>query len=93
MKSIISTENRCYLCGSRHWIEIHHVYGGSNRDASEAYGLKVPLCHYCHNEPPNGVHQNRERREALQASVQKIAMETHGWSIDDFREIFHKSYV
>jgi hypothetical protein len=93
MKSIISTDDRCYLCGSRQWIEIHHVYVGSNRDTSDDYGLTVPLCHYCHNEPPYGVHQNRERREALQAAVQKKAMEYYGWSEEDFRKRFHKSYL
>ena len=93
MKSIISTEKRCYLCGSPHWIEIHHVYPGFNRSTSDDYGLTVPLCHYCHNEPLNGVHHNKERRQALQASVQKKAMEHYGWTEEDFRTIFHKSYI
>lgn len=93
MKSIISTEKRCYLCGSRNWIEVHHVYPGVNRGASDDYGLTVPLCHYCHNEPPNGVHYNKERRQALQASVQVKAMEHYGWTEEDFRTIFHKSYI
>lgn len=92
-RSIISEEKRCYICGSYQWIEIHHIFGGANRKISEKYGLKVPLCHYCHNEPPNGVHQNKEIRRRLQARVQKIAMKHYGWDEDDFRKIFGRNYV
>lgn len=63
------------------------------RTKSEEYGLKVYLCHYCHNEPPNGVHQNRENRLALQAKAQKIAMEHYGWTVEDFRAKFRKNYI
>jgi hypothetical protein len=93
MKSIISNEKRCYLCGTQIWIEIHHVYGASNRNNSELYGLTVPLCRYCHNEPPNGVHYNKANNLALQSEVQKKAMRHYRWTEDEFREIFHKSYL
>lgn len=93
MKSIISNEKRCYICGSRQMIEVHHVYGGGNRAISEKYGLKVPLCKWCHNEPPLGVHQNKERREKLQADVQRLAMEHYGWDIEDFRKKLGRNYL
>ena len=94
-KSIISEEKRCYMCGSVRWLECHHqqVFGGINRQLSEKYGIKVYLCHYCHNEPPNGVHHNKKNRLALQAKAQKIAMQHYGWSEEDFRSIFGKSYL
>ena len=92
-KSIISEERKCYICGSSQWIEIHHVFFGPNRKHSERYGLKVPLCHYCHNEPPNGVHFDKEIRRMLQAIVQKKAMKHYGWSVEDFRAIFGRSYI
>lgn len=92
-KSIIQSEKRCYMCGSYRWLECHHVYGAACKNKSEHYGLKVWLCHYCHNEPPNGVHHNRANRLALQAKVQKIAMEHYGWTVDDFRELFGKNYI
>jgi hypothetical protein len=53
----------------------------------------VWLCHYCHNEPPDGVHQNRRRRLMLQARAQEAAMREYGWSIEDFRGIFGKNYI
>lgn len=94
MDSIIQKNpHRCLICGSHRDLEWHHVFGGAMRDKSEKYGLKVRLCHYCHNEPPNGVHQNMERRVKLQAYVQGKAMEYYGWTVEDFRKEFYKSYV
>jgi hypothetical protein len=96
MDSIIQKDtSKCFICGSRHWLEFHHIWGGCKaiRDKSEKYGLVVRLCHYCHNEPPNGVHQNREIRRKLQSFAQKKAMKHYGWSVEDFRREFYKSYL
>lgn len=92
-KSIISQEKRCYICGSHQWIEIHHVFGAADRNTSDKYGLTVPLCHYCHNEPPNGVHQNKDIRRALQAKTQKIAMKYYAWDIETWRSLFGRNYL
>lgn len=92
-KSIIQTEKECFLCGSQIWLEEHHMFGGGNRKLSEKYGLKVYLCHYCHNEPPNGVHFNAENSNYLKETGQKIAMEHYGWTKDEFRQIFGKNYL
>lgn len=81
----------CYLCGSTHWIEMHHIFGGANRKNSTKYGLVVPLCHYCHNEPPNGVHFNRERMDALRAIGQ--AKFAKRYPDLDFMAIFHRNYL
>ncbi len=94
MKSIVQTKKRCYICRSHRMLELHHVYSGFGlRELSDQYGLTVWLCHYCHNEPPNGVHQNREIRRALQARVQRIAMKHYGWSEKDFIGLFRKNYI
>ena len=94
-KSILQTDkDRCFMCGSYRWIEEHHVFGGNGRrELSEKYGLKVYLCHYCHNEPPKGVHHNGETRKALQQFAQTEAMGHYGWTVDDFRNIFGKNYL
>lgn len=99
-KSIIQTDRSyCYICGRNahadyFGLEEHHVYGGYGiRPISEKYGLKVYLCHYCHNEPPNGVHYNKDIRLALQAKVQKIAIKYYKWSVDDFRAVIGRSYI
>jgi hypothetical protein len=85
--------DRCFICHSRQWLEWHHVFGGALRSKSERLGLKVRLCHYCHNEPPKGVHQNSEIRHKLQAFAQKKAMAHYGWTVEDFRREFYKNYL
>ena len=94
MDSIIQKNpSKCFICGSRHWLEWHHIFGGALRSKSERLGIKVRLCHYCHNEPPNGVHHNKEIRQKLQSFAQKKAMYHYGWSVEDFRREFYKNYI
>ncbi len=94
MDSIIQKDtSRCFICHSRQWLEYHHVFGGALRDKAGELGLVVRLCHYCHNEPPRGVHQNAYIRRKLQALAQRKAMERYGWTVEDFRREFRKSYI
>ena len=93
-KSIIQKDaSRCLICHSNIWLEWHHVFGAALKKKSEEHGLMVRLCHYCHNEPPYGVHQDRERRRKLQALAQEQAMEKYGWSTEDFIKEFYKNYL
>ena len=85
--------DRCLICHSNTWLEWHHVFGAALKKKSEKYKLMVRLCHYCHNEPPYGVHQNKENRRRLQAIAQRAAMAKYGWSEEDFRREFYKSYI
>lgn len=85
---------RCYLCGRIGSTEEHHIFEGSGRrKLSELYGLKCNLDHWCHNEPPDGVHFNKEKDLELKARAQKVAMNYYGWTVDDFRRLFRKSYL
>ena len=93
MNSIIQTEHNCFLCGRADWLEKHHIFGASNRKNSEKYGLTVYLCHWCHNEPPDGVHFNAENMLALRKWAQKQAMENYGWDEAEFIKIFGRSYL
>ncbi len=83
----------CYLCGRWGQIEMHHVFGGPFRKKSDKYGAVVPLCHECHNEPPNGVHHNRERAKILKSRYQKILMDEQGWDKERFIREFGRSYI
>lgn len=89
--SILTNEKRCFMCGSTIWLERHHIFGASNRKKSEKYGLWVYLCHYCHNEPPNGVHHNKQRSEWLKRQGQRAFIETYP-DIDFLKE-FGKNYL
>jgi len=80
----------CMICDSYHWIECHHIMPASNKKKSEKYGLIAPLCHDCHNEPPNGVHHNRENDRRLRAKAQ-IAFETH-YPDEDWLRIFGRNF-
>ena len=97
MHSIVQKDtSRCFICHSNIWLEWHHVFGGMGgaiRDKSEEHGLVVRLCHYCHNEPPRGVHQNKEIRLKLQAFAQKKAMAHFGWDRERFIQEFYKNYI
>lgn len=83
----------CFLCGSTQWIEAHHLYGGARRKKSERYGLVVDLCHYCHNEPPDGVHHNSKNMLKLHQYGQQKAMEENGWNTEDFIREFGRNYL
>lgn len=85
-------ENKCcFLCGSTQSLERHHIFGGANRKNSEKYGLVVYLCHWCHNEPPNGVHHNINTNNLLKRYGQKVF--ENGHSHEEFMRIFGKNYL
>lgn len=74
-------------------LERHHIFGGSNRKKADRLGLVVDLCHSCHNEPPHGVHHNKEAMLALKQYGQKLAMYQNNWTKQDFIREFGKSYI
>lgn len=91
MKSIIQTKKECFFCHSTNWLEYHHCFGASNKKNSEKYGLMVWLCHWCHNEPPNGVHHNAVNMRKLRSIAQKKFEETH--SREEFTRLIGKNYL
>ena len=86
------TEN-CFLCGKYGEVEKHHIFGGANRNKSEKYKLTVFLCHGCHNEPPRGVHHNRNAMDDLRKYGQQKAMSEQNWTVEKFTEVFGKNYL
>ena len=92
-KSIMQTERKCYICGRRTELELHHICGAANRKRSDKDGLMVWLCHNCHNEPPNGVHHNAAINDQLKAVAQRRWMEHYGKTADDFLKRYGKNYI
>ena len=89
MRSIIQEDlSTCFICGATA-TEEHHIFGGANRKLSEKYGLKVRLCHWCHNEPPNGAHFNKEVADDLKRIAQERFEETFD---EDFLGVFGRMY-
>lgn len=82
---------KCHLCGSIRDIEKHHVFGGALRSKSEYYGMVVDLCHFCHNEPPNGVHHNDDNMLALKQEFQRVFENKYPYI--KFVDVFYKNYL
>lgn len=83
-------DDRCFFCGKTAPLERHHVFGGSYRKKSDKCGFVVYLCHWCHNEPPDGVHFNKDRRNYLKRIFQAKYEETH--TREEFIAEFGKNY-
>lgn len=87
----------CFLCGRTAYTERHHIFSGTaNRKLSEEDGLVVDLCHSCHNEPPNGVHFNKDNMHRLHVHGQRIwemgKIVNDGMTDEQAREAFIKRY-
>ena len=91
MKSIISNEKRCYVCGTTFDLARHHLYFGANRKKSEKYGLWVYLCGRHHNMSGEGVHYNIALNLELKRLGQKKFEELY--SHEEFVRQFGKSYL
>lgn len=84
----------CGANGSIDPLDKHHIFGASNRNNSEKYGLFVWICHTrCHIFGVNAVHRNKAQDNELKAFAQRKAMEHYKWSKDDFRAVFGKNYI
>ena len=73
----------CYYCHRTGELDIHEVYGGSNRQRSMINGLCVPLCRRCHS--------NIEVIKDLRKWCQKEYEKTH--SRNEFIKLIGKSYI
>lgn len=91
MDSILTDKvNECMICG-RPREAWHHVFGGPNRNLSERFGLKIPLCHAHHNMSNYSVHFDRE----LDISAKRMAQRTfeEKYSHQYFMQVFGKNYL
>ena len=80
----------CLICGSP-YVEKHHIFGASNRNNSEKYGLYVYLCAYHHRDQIHGVHGNRKLMDDLHQYGQRLFEMQH--SREDFMRIFGRNYL
>ena len=49
MRSIIQTDDKCFLCHMAYGTDTHHIFGAANRKFSEEDGLKIRVCRTCHD--------------------------------------------
>lgn len=72
-------------------VHEHHIFGGFNRDKSEAEGLKVYLCLEHHISGKEAVHNNAELMRELRKDGQRAFEKTH--TREEFMRLFGKNYL
>lgn len=65
---------KCFLCGRRGPLHVHHCLHGRNRTAADRMGLTVHLCVSCHTR----LHDNGVYDRELQALAQEVYEKEHG---------------
>lgn len=93
MRSLISDNQVCVVCGTTYWLERHHVYGASNRNKSEEDGAWCYLCHNHHTGSRHSVHMDAEMAWKLKEYTQRKWMERYGKTEEDFRKRYGRSYL
>lgn len=79
---------RCYICGEGGDLVRHEVFHGPNRKKSKEYGCWVTLCPSCHMN----LHAHPANYRWLQTLAMEKAKAVHGWSEEEFRDVFGKTY-
>ena len=94
-ESIIRGDRKgvCYICKRICPTENHHIFRGKNRKRADADGMTVYLCHWCHNEPPNGVHYNKFNDIRLKMMAQRTWMDYYGKTVEDFIIAYGRNYL
>lgn len=70
------------------------TFSGAFRGKSEKYGAVVWLCgDRCHRNGKSAVHRNGDQMRRLRRYGQLTIMKSEGWTEDDFRREFGKSYL
>lgn len=87
--TIMQKAQRCYMCCCADTLQRHEIYGSSNRDKSKAFGLWVWICPDCHYD----LHfAHADRKMWLREQGQIRAQEYYGWTENEFRGKFGRSY-
>lgn len=83
-------EHKCYICSRLVMTpQRHEVYHGSDRTKSKNLGLWINVCPECHYL----IHNSDGALDMiLKRSAQDFAEAHYGWTHDDFRNRFRKSY-
>ncbi len=83
-------EKECFICGNTLDLEVHHVYYGSLRQASEKHGMLVTLCPL-HHRGGKGVHFDKKLDLYLKQHYQRAFEEVYNHA--RFMQIFGRSYL
>jgi hypothetical protein len=94
VKSIISNERACVVCGAENSLHRHHIYHGTaNRKLSEKYGCWCYLCARHHNMSDQGVHSDNLLDLKLKKWCQEILEKDYGWTRQRMIKTFGRNYL
>ena len=94
MKSLVSNEKECFVCGTPLDIHRHHIYfGRANRSKSEEDGCWCYLCARHHNMSNEGVHINHELDLHLKRMCQALWMEHYQKTKEEFIKRYGRNYL
>ena len=82
---------RCYLCDRVGYTHTHHVYSGAYRKTADLFGLTVDLCPSCHEYIHSA--KGTEDRRQLQHDTQLAYMQKMDWNVNQWINIFGKSWL
>lgn len=84
----------CYVCRTTYNLHEHHIFPGSNRNASEFFGLKIWLCAYHHEHDQNSPHVRPNQGFDLELKqMAQTYFERHIGCRDEFIKHFNRSYL
>lgn len=81
----------CLICGAYAFGE-HHVYEGKNRQESEKWNCKFPICADCHTAAPYALHRDNESLVFYKQLYQE-KLEDAGWTREEFIQTFGRNYL
>ena len=84
--------DHCIFTGSP-YVERHHIFGGSNKTASEKYGFVVPLRYDLH---PNGANADMRYAKQIDTYLKQMAQryfEENCGTREEFMQIFGRNYL
>lgn len=94
MVSILQTEKKCWVCGCKNNLHLHHtLYGGDKRRLSDKYGLTIWLCSKHHNMSDKGIHYDKELDLRVKQMAQMECMQHYQMSMDQWLKIFRRNYL
>lgn len=93
MKTILKTSlgvDSCYLCGTEQGLEVHHVFFGSDKTASDENGFMVKLCSE-HHRGTKSPHKDRKVDLFFKELFQKLYEEVY--SMEEFMDLIGRNYL
>jgi len=86
--SVFTTDDKCMICNSKHYLTWNEIFRGRNRSNSMKYGFCLRMCLTCHELYQEDVFFNDTWHKKAQ-----IYFEEHYGTRNDFIIIFRRNYL